>query len=432
MPFAVMMPKLGMSMAEGTVVEWLIDVGERIEKGEPLVLIESEKAQVEVESAVTGVLRHVYVEPTETVPCGTLLAAFTDTEDDSFDAEVFRQEHEAANPPPERPAPAPALALAPSSAAKAEKPSGPARRGAPVTPAARRRARELKVESADVPGTGPGGRVTIEDVVAYAERRESLVTVADGVALEVLRDGEGDPVLLLPGFGTDVSAFARQSPILAKQFQVLGVNPRGVGLSDAPDDDVYTVTTAASDAAAVLDGPAHVVGASLGAAVALELALAHPEQVRSLTLITPFVTASPRLFAICDAWTRVAATGDMDLLARTLAPWLFGAALLADDVTRERTVRGLMQTVSRVPAQTLQRVAVGMREWSGTRDSALGSIQAPTLVLAAGADLLTPDAEALADVMPNAHCVTMPDAGHALGIDAGDSVNEALLKHLAG
>ena len=91
-----------------------------------------------------------------------------------------------------------------------------------------------------IAGSGPGGRVTREDVEAWVERRRDLVEVAPGVALEVPQQGSGDPVLLLPGFGTDVSAFAPQIAALAERFRVLGVNPRGVGLSDAPEaDELY-------------------------------------------------------------------------------------------------------------------------------------------------------------------------------------------------
>jgi pimeloyl-ACP methyl ester carboxylesterase len=131
--------------------------------------------------------------------------------------------------------------------------------------------------------------------------------MAPGVALEVPATGRGEPVVLLPGFGTDVAAFARQVPALESSFRVLGVNPRGVAGSDAPPADSYDVAQMAEDAACAFDGRAHIIGASLGAAVALELALAHPGRVRSLVLVTPFVAAPPRLIAVLDSWCRLAA-----------------------------------------------------------------------------------------------------------------------------
>ncbi|HTD27436.1 MAG TPA: alpha/beta fold hydrolase, partial [Candidatus Elarobacter sp.] len=353
------MPKLGMTMREGRVVSWPRAVGAPVEKGEVVLVIESEKAEVEIEAPASGVLRHVYVPEGETVPSGTLLAAITATVEEPFDVRAFREQHD-------RPAAAPAAArLLPA----AETPLSPARRGtaAPITPAARALARELHVDPARIPGTGPGGRVTREDVEAWAARRRDLVPVAEGVALEVPSEGAGDPVVLLPGFGTDVSMFARQIPELAARWRVRGVNPRGVGLSDAPEADAYDVGTAAADVAALLDTPAHVIGASLGAAVAFELALARPALVRSLTLITPFVEAGPRLLAVIDAWCRVASEASPEAVARLVLPWMFSAEYLADEGRRERTVRGLAATAARVPASTLVRTAAGMRSWSGSR-----------------------------------------------------------------
>ena len=281
-----------------------------------------------------------------------------------------------------------------------------------------------------VSGTGPGGRVTKKDVEAWMAARESLVAVADGVSLEVLVDGQGDDVVLLPGLGTDVSAFARQTPVLAERFRVRGVNPRGVGLSDAPDLAVYEVAQTADDVAATLDGPAHVVGASLGAAAALELALRHPDRVRTLTLITPFVEASARLRAIGEGWARAAAETTPATLAATLLPWFFSTSFLADDGARGRTQRGLAQTVARVPAATLERMTAGLVAWSGTRAGDLGGLAVPTLVVAAGEDLLTTDAAALAEAIPGATLLRVEGAGHAVALEAPDDVNEALIAHL--
>jgi pimeloyl-ACP methyl ester carboxylesterase len=153
--------------------------------------------------------------------------------------------------------------------------------------------------------------------------------------------------------------------------------------------------------------------------------------VRSLTLITPFVAASPRLRAALDAWQRLAAEASPATLARALAPLLFSDVLLADAARRERTLRGLAASAARVPAPTLERMAAGLTAWSGTREKDLAEIHAPTLVLAGGADLLTPDAEAVARAIPGARCVVVPGAGHALASDAPDAVAEALLALLA-
>jgi pimeloyl-ACP methyl ester carboxylesterase len=302
----------------------------------------------------------------------------------------------------------------------------------PVAPAARAAAKKLGIDPQDVPGSGPNGRVTKQDVEAFAAAREALVPVGDGVALEVLKEGEGDPVVLLPGLGTDVSAFVRQTPMLAERFAVHGVNPRGVGHSDAPEVEAYDVAQTASDAAACFEGPAHVVGASLGAAAALELALAHPDRVKTLTLITPFVDASPRLRALGEAWQRVAAEASPETLAASLVPWLFSSGFLEDEAVLGRTRRGLAQTVARVPAATLARTLAGLERWSGTRSGDLARVSVPTLVIAAGEDLLTRGAEAMAQAIPGAKLVVVEGAGHAVALEAAEIVNEALAAHLAG
>ncbi len=409
-----------MTMEEGRVVEWVAAVGDAVEKGATVLVIESEKAEVEIEATVSGTLRCVYADPNETLPCGALLGAITDSPDEPFDAEAFAREHAAPAAEPER---------------SERAPSAPAPRRAPgervpATPAARRRARELGVELAGLAGSGPGGRVTVEDVEAAAGPAGDRVEVAPGVALDVPRQGEGDPVLLLPGFGTDVSVFARQVPALAESYEVFGVNPRGVAASSAPDADVYDVEQSADDAAAVAEGPAHVVGASLGSAVAIELALRHPDKVRSLCLVTPFARASGRLVAVTESWCRLAAGADAETLAVSLLPWFFAGSSLADDSSRERLARGLAATLSRVPASTLSRVATGLRAWE-RGDEDLAALRVPTLVVAAESDLLTPGGAELAKRIPGARCLVVPEAGHAVGLEAPDTVNAALLEHLA-
>jgi 3-oxoadipate enol-lactonase len=299
-----------------------------------------------------------------------------------------------------------------------------------ITPAARGLAQRMGIDVATLQGSGPGGRVLREDVEAAAERRKGLLEVAKGVALEVRVQGDGEPLVLLPGFGCDVSIFAQQTAMLLERHRVLAVNPRGIGLSDAPEASAYEVTTLASDAAALIEAPTHVVGASHGAAVALELALRWPEKVRSLVLITPFLEVTPRLLAVLDAWCRVASAGG-DALAAMLLPWLFSDDLLGDDARLRVVRRGLADTAGRVSTATLERTAAGLRSWSGTRSEDIAKLVAPTLVVAGAADLLVPEAADLARRIPPAHCESVPRCGHAVSIEAPEALNAALARHLA-
>lgn len=426
-PTAIAMPKLGMTMREGIVVEWRATPGAHVAKGAVLLVIESEKAEIEVETPGEGYLRHIYVEAGATVPCGTLLAVVTETDDEPFDAEAFRAAHGPAVQA------TPATAGAPKTDTAARGPAAARDTGeAPATPAARRLAKERGIDLSRLAGSGPGGRITREDVEALADRLAARLEVAPGVHLDVAASGSGPPVLLIPGFGTDASAFAPQIPRLAEKYRVLAMNPRGLGFSDAPESERYDVATAAADAAKIIgETPAHVVGASLGAATAIELALQRPELVRSLTLITPLLSTTARLEAVMEAWCALATAGDRDVLARFLAPWMFSERTLKDRDKRERIVRALGQTAGAVRADVLRRWAKGAAAWSGSRAQDLVSITAPTLVVAAGADLLTPDAAAIADAIPRAKLMTIEGAGHAVAIEDPVAVTCEILGQLS-
>jgi len=175
-----------------------------------------------------------------------------------------------------------------------------------------------------------------------------------------------------------------------------------------------------------------VVGTSLGAAVALELALSHPEKVRSLSLIAPLVVVSASLAAVTQAWCDLSrsASASADDLAATLLPWFFAETTLGDAAARRRIARGLATTLAQVGPAALARTRAGMLAWSGTREADLSKIEVPTLVVVAAEDLLTPGGDAVARAIPNARYVAVEGAGHAVGLEAADAVNEALRNHL--
>jgi pyruvate dehydrogenase E2 component (dihydrolipoamide acetyltransferase) len=161
---AVKMPKLGQGMTEGTIVEWAKRVGDEIHPGDVLVRIETDKAEVEYESPVSGHLRAILVGEGETVPVGTRIAWITGSAGEPL---PVGEPLPAKEPAPEQaPAPMPTQSLA------AETPAGGGedRSGrVPASPRARAAARRLGVDLAAVTPTGPHGWVTHEDVARAAE-----------------------------------------------------------------------------------------------------------------------------------------------------------------------------------------------------------------------------------------------------------------------
>jgi pimeloyl-ACP methyl ester carboxylesterase len=121
-------------------------------------------------------------------------------------------------------------------------------------------------------------------------------TSSKGVSLYYETHGEGEPLLLHPGFGCSVETLSWNTPTLSERFRVVIFDPRGAGRSDAPPDG-YTMQAYADDCAAVLDAAghesAHVLGTSFGGMVAQNFALLHPKRVRRLVLgcTTPGGTA---------------------------------------------------------------------------------------------------------------------------------------------
>jgi pyruvate dehydrogenase E2 component (dihydrolipoamide acetyltransferase) len=175
----ITMPKLGFDMAEGTLVEWSKSVGDSVAEGDVIALIETDKANVEVTSFKSGVLRALLVEAGAAVPVGQPIAVIGSA-DEAIDLAALGAEGAApqkgAEKPVEKPAgvPAPTPAPAPAEEAPAEVVEG----RLPASPVARRMADELGIELGQVRGSGPGGRITKQDIETYLKERERVVEKA--------------------------------------------------------------------------------------------------------------------------------------------------------------------------------------------------------------------------------------------------------------
>ena len=151
------MPALSSTMTEGKIVSWLMSEGDAIGKGDAVVVVESDKADMDVESFVDGIIAHIAVEDGEMATVGAPIAYVVD--DESEIAEAKAKSGGAAPAP--TPAPAPAAAAAPAAPA-------PASGRVVATPYAKKLAKKHKVDLNGVRGTGLNGRITAADIETAA------------------------------------------------------------------------------------------------------------------------------------------------------------------------------------------------------------------------------------------------------------------------
>jgi 2-oxoisovalerate dehydrogenase E2 component (dihydrolipoyl transacylase) len=199
----VTMPQLGESVVEGTIGAWLKEIGERIDKYESLAEVESDKANAEVPSPVTGVLVEILVEPGSTVAVGTALCRIQEEGASSVEARSPR--------PPETTSSngngthAVAATSPPAVRQPGEIPDEMTLLRTRSSPFVRRTAEEYGIDIAAVEGTGTGGRVTKRDILAHIaalgtvgeETRQAVPVPAPTPRPE--REGRRAPVTVYPG-----------------------------------------------------------------------------------------------------------------------------------------------------------------------------------------------------------------------------------------
>ncbi|WP_101295675.1 2-oxo acid dehydrogenase subunit E2 [Halegenticoccus soli] len=232
MAYAVKMPKLGLEMDRGTLVEWHVSEGESVEEGEVIAEVESEKTTGEVTARESGVLRRVLLAAGESAEPGASIGIVAGPDEDVSDLEASAG---AAEPsaPDEVDAGA---STAESSAATSETSAGARTDGAKASPRARRRAEELGVDLTAIEGTGPQGSITEGDVEAAASTGEAAST-----------GGEAETA----GGGAEATAGSvKASPRARRLAKDLGVDLTGVEgtgpQGSITEDDVIEVADAES------------------------------------------------------------------------------------------------------------------------------------------------------------------------------------------
>ena len=168
MPFQVIMPKLSDAMVEGRVLQWLKKEGDRVQGGDVLASIETDKAEIELEAFGSGVLRRVLADEGQMVPVGQLIAVIAEPDEDITGLVSAAPAAPAAGAPAAPKVEAKAAAPAAHAASPPAAPPVPPGAGwVPASPIARRMAREAGIDLAQIKGSGPGERILERDVEAY-------------------------------------------------------------------------------------------------------------------------------------------------------------------------------------------------------------------------------------------------------------------------
>jgi 3-oxoadipate enol-lactonase len=243
--------------------------------------------------------------------------------------------------------------------------------------------------------------------------------------------GSGDPLVLIMGFGGDHLAWAFQMADFSMRHRVIAFDNRGVGQTDAPDHP-YTARMMATDALGLMDAlgidRAHLLGVSMGGMIAQELALAHPDRVRSLHLACTFGRPDAYMLALNSAWREMRIGMGREWTLRALGLWLFSPTTYAE---RPELIEALLQNslANPYPQSVVGFLRQGEAVAAHDALERLSAIRCPTLVSVGEDDILVPPrfSREIVGRIPGAELQLVPTAGHGYFLERPDVFNELSL-----
>jgi pimeloyl-ACP methyl ester carboxylesterase len=221
----------------------------------------------------------------------------------------------------------------------------------------------------------------------------------DGFQLYYESAGDGEPLVLIPGFASGSSLWLRQAGALSHHFRVITFDPRGVAQSDMPEGE-QTISMLADDVAALLTfldiESAHVVGVSFGGFVAQEFALRHPQRLRRLVLCCTSFGGPNHVVP------------EPQIMNEIMQPRAAGE--VSEDMYR-------VQLNAAVKFNTEERLA---------------AITCPTLIVSGDADVIVPvqNSYNLARQIPNAELSLVSGGSHTFFMEQADEFNRVLREWL--
>lgn len=374
----LVMPKWGLSMSEGRFIGWLVDEGVAVALGDGLAEVETDKIDGIVEATSAGTLLRRLARPGETIPVGAPIAVIGAAAADPAAVDAYAAELQASFVPGD----------------EAER--GPRTEALTVDG---RRSRYLRLGGAE---GGEGAAAT----------------------------AAGDTVVLLHGFGGDLGNWLfNQEPLAAGGRTVIALDLPGHGES-SKDVGAGDLDLLATTVGAFLDGlgvaRAHLVGHSLGGAVAARLAVARPGLVASLALIAPGGFGDEIDGEYIDGFVAAESRRELKpLLERLFADPELVTRRLVDDVLRMKRIDGVAEALGAIAAAVFPagRQADSVAE-------ALAGTGIPMLVVWGTADRIVPAGHAQA-APPGSRVELLEGAGHSPHMERAGEVNRLLDEFLS-
>ena len=370
---AIVMPKWGLAMEEGVVTAWHVAEGATISKGQEIADIETSKIANVFESPVSGTLRKLVAQPGETLPVGALLAVVADkgTSDGDLDAYIAKF----------------AEALKEVLAAKAS---------------------EKKPEP-------------------------ETVEIVGGRRIRYLRleSGEGVPIVLIHGYGGDLNNWLFNQEALAETHTVYAIDLPGHGGSskDVGAGDLASLTAAA---AAWMDtlgvGRGHLVGHSMGGAVALQLASTLPGKVASVTGICPAGLGPDIAMDYINGFIEASRGKKLEPVLQMLVanPALVTRDMI-EDVLKFKRIDGVDAALKKMR----DALFPGGRQAVVLRDG-LAKLPQPVQVIVGAKDRVLPSAAHAKGLPGNVKVHVFENAGHMPHMEVASDVNRLIMEIAGG
>jgi pimeloyl-ACP methyl ester carboxylesterase len=247
-------------------------------------------------------------------------------------------------------------------------------------------------------------------------------------------DGEGAPLLLIPGFGTGLWIWFKQVPAFAKKFRAITFDPRGISRSTAPDEPV-TIRTIADDAAELLRAlsieSAHILGASFGGFVAQEFALSYPRMTRSLLLCCTSFGGPRHVAPSVETLQALASTKGLNTQERVRENLLLAFSPWFIERHREEVEQVIeLRAQNFVPEHAyLHQLQAAL---AFNTEERVSQVKAPTLVLTGDADTIVPpeNSRNLAALIPHARLVLIAGGSHTFFIEQAEEFNAAIIEFI--